>query len=57
MTGQFYRDYYDYNGRFHKVEDDESSTDVLTLAQLWSKDWWDPQQGRAYRVVGDSNGQ
>ncbi|CAI9633616.1 unnamed protein product [Alternaria burnsii] len=38
VTGQFYRDYYDYN------------------AQLWSKDWWDPQQGRAYRVVRDSNG-
>jgi len=56
VTGQFYRDYYDYNGMLHMVEDDESSTDVLTLAQLWSKDWWDPQQGRAYRVVRDSNG-
>ncbi|CAN9192818.1 unnamed protein product [Alternaria alternata] len=27
------------------------------ITQLWSKDWWDPQQGRSYRVVRDSNGQ
>lgn len=57
VTGQFYRDYYDNISTFHMVEEEESSTDVLTLAQLWSKDWWDPQQGRAYRVVRDSNGQ